>query len=124
MKIAATICSRQKDENPELLPARERYTGEHIQKTETIAEESGLPFFILSGKYGLLPGEEEIPNYDYYLANEAIDALLKVVEGQLKKFNISEINFYTEGKESWIPYEFVLNKAANLTGVLLISHRL
>ena len=124
MKLVATICSRQKDDSLELLPAHQRYTGEHIANTEKIAKNLGLPFFILSGKYGLLPANEKIPNYDYYLEASAVDDLAKVVEEQLRKFNINEIDFCTEGKESWILYETVLKKATSLAGVTLSSHRL
>ena len=107
-----------------LLPASQRYIGEHIAKTEKIAKESALPFFILSGKYGLLPAGEKIQNYDYYLEMDAVDDLAKVVEAQLKEFDISEIAFYTEGKESWIPYETVLKKATDLAEVVFTNHQL
>jgi len=67
MKIAATICSRSKRSDASLLPARDRYTGEHVQRTATIADEFKTPFYILSGKYGLIEANTEIPTYDYYL---------------------------------------------------------
>ena len=124
MRVAVTICSRQKNEDVELLPACRRYTGEHIANTEKIAQELGLPFFILSGKYGLLPADEKIPNYDYHLETSTIDDLAEVMEEQLRKFNVNEIEFYTEGKESWIPYETALKKAAELASVTLNKHGL
>jgi len=124
MKVIVTICSKHKNDEPELLPARERYTGDHIAKTEQIANESDLPFFILSGKYGLLAADEKVSNYDYYLEPEAINDLAKVVEGQLLKFGITEIEFYTKGKESWESYEIALRKATELAGATLVSRQL
>jgi hypothetical protein len=116
MKAVVTICSRHKHESSQLLPARERYTGEHIKKAEKIAKELALPLFILSGKFGLLSADEKIPYYDYYLEMSAVDNLTNVVAIQLKALGISEVDFYKENKESWIPYETTLKKAADLTG--------
>lgn len=124
MNIAVTICSKHKDENPQLLPARERYISEHIKKTEVIAEKSGLPFFILSGKHGLLAAEDLVPNYDQYLEMEAVDELVSVVVVQLEKLGVTEIDYYMEDKESWVPYDMALKKACDLAGVSLIIHQL
>ena len=123
MKVIVTICSKHKDNRPELLPARERYISEHVKKTEKIAKELELPFFILSGKYGLLDGDEMVSNYDYYLEMEAVDDLVKIVLTQLKKFNVTEIDFYMEDKESWIPYDITLKRATDLTKVALRIHQ-
>ncbi len=119
MKIICTICSKHKDESEDLLPARLRYTSSHIKAAEKIAEELKLPFFILSGKYGLISADEKIPNYDYYLEKSAIDSLAHTVKGQLQKYNVTELNFYTEGKSSWIPYELALQKGSELASVIL-----
>ena len=124
MNIAVTICSKHKDERSELLPARERYISEHIRKTEKIATDAGLPFFILSGKYGLVPVDELISNYDHYLEMEAVDDLVKVVALQLTEFSVSEVDFYMEDKESWIPYDMTLKKATDLADVVLRIHQL
>jgi len=122
MKVVVTICSKRKNETEGLLPAGERYMGEHIKKTEKLAKQLQLPFFILSGKYGLVPVDKAIPNYDYYLEMSAIEDLAKIVETQLREFNITEAQFYTEGKKSWIPYEAVLMKATE-SGNVVFSRR-
>lgn len=83
MKIICTICSKHKDENKNLLPARSRYTSTRIKAIGEIAEKLKLPYFILSGKYGLISADEKIPNYDYYLEKSAIDSLSRTVEKQL-----------------------------------------
>ncbi len=124
MRIICTICSKHKNDSKGLLPARLRYTSPHIKAVERIAEKSKLPFFILSGKYGLISADEMIPSYDYYLEERAIDSLAKTVYEQLKKHSITELDFYTESKPSWAPYELVLRKGAELAGVALIVHSL
>ncbi len=66
MSIAiCTLCSRDKNEEVGLLPARERYVSERIRNVERIANELGVPFYIVSGKFGLLQADELIPYYDH-----------------------------------------------------------
>ena len=86
-------------------------------KDFAIAEK--LPFYILSGKYGLIPGNQKIPYYDYYLKESAIDMLVKTVIQQIKKEEISEIDFYAEDKISWIPYINVIKKAVRQANIKL-----
>ncbi|MBL4644364.1 MAG: hypothetical protein JKX80_00680 [Candidatus Pacebacteria bacterium] len=119
MKAICTICSRKKNDGAELIPARVRYAGDHIKTTADIAEESNLPFFILSGKYGLISSEEKIPDYDYYLEEQAVDSLAQTVAKQLKERDITELVLHTEGKDSWKPYDSVLQKATELAEVTL-----
>ncbi len=119
MKATSTICSRQKDERLGLLPARLRYTAPHVLETEKIATEQGLPFFILSGKYGLIPADTEIPCYDYYLEASAADPLAGVIKEQLLAAGITELDFYTEAKPSWAPYEQAITKGAASAGITL-----
>lgn len=119
MKIVCTICSKKKDEDEKLMPARLRYSAPHIQLTDKTATEAGLPFFILSGKYGLIEGEKEIPYYDYYLEEKAVDDLVKILIQQINDYGITEIDFYTEEKESWLPYQNAIRKSSESTGILL-----
>lgn len=124
MNIAVTICSKHKDNNPALLPARQRYISEHVKKTEGIAMENGLPFYILSGKHGLISADEPVANYDQYLELDAVGNLVPVVEAQLRAAEVSEVDYYMEDKESWIPYDMTLKKATDLAGVVLRVHQL
>ena len=119
MKIVCTICSRHKREDKKFLPARVRYTSARIQEAEKIATDTNLPFFILSGKYGLISSEQEIPNYDYLLEESNINNLVKIVCEQIKRNNITEIDFYSDHKDNCETYEEVINKSVNLTGVIL-----
>ncbi|HEY4501668.1 MAG TPA: hypothetical protein VJJ20_01200 [Candidatus Paceibacterota bacterium] len=124
MKAICTICSRNKQEGPELLPARLRYTASHIKAAEKIAGTLQLPYYILSGKYGLISADEMIPNYDYYLEQSKVDSLAQTIAGQLHKDAIVELDFYTEGKPSWAPYEAALRKGADLAGAALVVRAL
>ena len=119
MKVIATICSRRKDTDPQLLPARKRYLGEHIEKVSTIAYNSCIPFYILSGKLGLISAELAISDYDYYLEMTEVDSLSEKIKAQLAEADISEIDFYVEEKESWTPYIKAMRKGASLATISL-----
>ncbi len=124
MKIICTICSRVKREDDGLLPARVRYAAPHIAATEKIAQEKGESFYILSGKYGVISGDMEIPNYDYYLETSASEPLSRVIAEQLKSAGVTEIDFYTEQKPTWASYEAAITKGAQSAEVILRIHHL
>lgn len=119
MLIIATICSRKKKDDVALVAAQERYLGLHINSTRTIAENAKLPFFILSGKYGLIRGEELIPDYDYLLSDDAVSQLSLTVADQLRAVGATSIEFYTEGNPNWKAYERTVEEAAKQAGVRL-----
>lgn len=112
MKIICTICSRRKIESSGLLPAKERYTGDHISKVKDFSIIENIPFYILSGKYGLIPGAQKIPYYDYYLEEIAVNGLIETVSKQIQEEKITEIDFYMEDKVSWSPYLQTIKKAS------------
>jgi hypothetical protein len=124
MQAIATICSRHKKQDLAMLPARARYTGEHINKVAKIADESGISFYILSGKYGLISADKEIADYDYYLEQKQVNPLATTISGQLTEAGITELDFYTEDKESWAPYIEAMQKGAALAKVSLNVHAL
>ncbi len=117
MEVLSTICSRQKNENAEMLPARTRYAGSHIRKVEVLASVEGKPFYILSGKYGLLHANELVPNYDYYLGLDAVPQLATLIASQLRNNRISKIKFYSEGKQTWKVYENSMHRACLMSEV-------
>ncbi|HEV7121584.1 MAG TPA: hypothetical protein VGN56_02005 [Candidatus Paceibacterota bacterium] len=123
MKAVATICSRHKRRDAALLPAQDRYAGEHVKKAGAIADSSKFPFYILSGKYGIISADTEIPDYDYYLEQEHVAALTKIVGSQLMEAGITELDFYIEDKASWAPYIAAMQEAAASTGVALNVRR-
>lgn len=100
------------------VPAQELYLAPHIQATKKIADTSGLPFFILSGKYGLLAGADLVSNYDYYLEASAVESLASMMAEQIKDRGITEIDFYFEDKESWKPYKDAMTGASLKAGIV------
>lgn len=82
--IICTICCREKDTAKEDLPAIRRYKSKRITAAADLARKSGLPFSILSGKYGLIDGNKPIPYYDKLMGvddlGEIIDLNIKYLE--------------------------------------------
>lgn len=115
--IVCSICSRQKKEGAGLLPARERYLGTHISKVEGVALRRNMSFFILSGVYGLIPGDEGIPNYDYLLEAGHAPRLAELIKAQFSAYNIGKVDFHTKLKSTWEPYLTALKIAADASGV-------
>ncbi|MDB5224883.1 MAG: hypothetical protein JWO43_505 [Candidatus Adlerbacteria bacterium] len=104
MDIVATICSRQKDPKKGLLPATKRYTGEHIMQVHAIAQTLHLPFYVVSGRYGLCRADDDLPHYDYRLRPEHKQMLSELIADQIEVQNITRLRLYVEQKLSWVPY--------------------
>lgn len=124
MKIVATICSKDKLEVDRELPAQELYLGQHVEDTKKIADQEGLDFYILSGLYGLIPGTQKIPLYDYYLQPDAVEELTERVVQQMEEAEITEVDFYFEDKESWQPYIDTIKNACERLDVKLNLHNI
>jgi hypothetical protein len=80
-------CSQRKKRTSRLIAAIDRYDGPAFQvlrKHTREAPETPLDTCILSGRFGLIPGELLIPRYDRRLANTDHSALRAQVERQLK----------------------------------------
>ena len=123
-RIICSICSREKDTSDVLLPAHKRYRGDHVGKVERIALSQGLPFFILSGLYGMVPYEDPIPYYDFLLTEAKVSGLVEMLKIQLQQINPIEICFYTKRKPTWVPYLEALQKATEVLGVSLSVYEL
>jgi len=123
MKVIVTICSREKNSATELLPATERYVGEHIKLAQVEANRLNIPLYILSGEYGLIASDELIHEYDYLLEKES-DGLTKLVAAQAREAGITEVDFYYKDKEAWVPYNKTLRMACGLAGIVLHFQRL
>jgi hypothetical protein len=118
-KVVCSICSRAKDDDKNLLPARKRYVGSHIAIVENNSKELGQPFYILSGLYGFISGDELIPDYDYLLDANRVPALVAKVTSQLLSAEVGEVRFYTKRKPNWEPYLLALTQATDTLGVKL-----
>lgn len=123
-EVVCTICSREKDQKQGFLPAHKRYLGEHIRLVEAVALSERRPFFILSGMFGLIKADRDLPYYDKRLEWEQVEALAARVAQQIAWHRIKTIRYYHEPKESWAPYTSALEKARALTGVGLIQQAL
>ncbi len=109
--IICTICSKKKNEDPELIKALLRYTGTHVIKVEMIAREENLPLFFLSGKMGLIGSEDLIPFYDHPLHSHQVMNLAERLTHQLLIQDIEIVKFYMKSKIPWIPYQAALTRA-------------
>ena len=111
-KLVCTICSREKRTDEELLPAKNRYISERIDRVGKFATENGLPLVILSGEYGLLCPDDKIPYYDHLLKDEEVESLAEVVKQQIADLGATELIFYAKPREkNWEPYYLVLEIA-------------
>lgn len=93
MKGIATYCSALKSEEKGLLPATKRYTSERIGRAHQHARDEGVPFFILSGLFGLIPGSLPIPYYDHLLVESELKEHIEKVTAQLMHLQLSELHF-------------------------------
>jgi hypothetical protein len=60
-------CSGRKNSAGGLIPASERYTGQTFRYAKRLAEKEGLTLFVLSAKFGIIPADQPIPNYNQKL---------------------------------------------------------
>jgi len=121
MKIVLTICSFEKDKNEKILPAIERYTHPRIKEVNEIAINENLPFYILSGKFGLLKSTSLIPWYDKLLEHEDLNSMVPLLVEQLVKEKISKIHFYGKSKSAsgWGAYYDLIELACEKLGIKL-----
>lgn len=62
--VVLLACSKDKQPNVTACAAGELYTGQLFRKGKAIAQASGIPFFILSAKYGFLKPTTVVETYD------------------------------------------------------------
>lgn len=119
-KVYCTICSKDKRTDEGLLPAKERYISDRIKKVGALSENDKVPFFILSGEFGLLKSDKQIPYYDHLLISEEVATLTERATKQLSELKIDEVVFFAKPKKkNWIPYYDVLECATNALGIRL-----
>lgn len=117
-KVYCTICSKDKRTDKGLLPAKERYISDRINSVGKLSENDKVPFFILSGEFGLLNSDERIPYYDHLLIPEEVAILTERATKKLSELKVGEVVFFARPKkESWVPYYDVLEGATNALGI-------
>lgn len=118
--IVCTICSREKDKGERLMPAYERYKGDHIQNVRMIAQAAHKAYYILSGKFGLLKAGEPVPPYDYALRDkEAVKKLSYLISSRLSQDNVTHVVLYTKVKGTWAPYTRAMGLACQRCSINL-----
>lgn len=78
----------------------------------SLTREKEASFAILSGKYGLLRPEEEIPFYDKLLRPADVEQMVPKVEKQLKEIEPSCVIYFTRKVEGQRTAYFELIKTA------------
>ena len=91
--LVCTICCREKDHSPGLLPASRRYLSDRIRRVYQLAREAGLGFVILSGRFGLISPDQPIPYYDQLLREDEAKEMSGRVADFLKKNEVKKIIF-------------------------------
>jgi hypothetical protein len=122
--MVVSVCSREKRKDTGFMPVRKRYLGSHIAKVEKLAHEQQALFYILSGKYGLLRGDDLVGDYDYPLIDPHVEILALMVQNQLGPPKPNRVDFYTKKKPSWEPYLTVMRIAAEKAQVELCVYYL
>lgn len=89
-RLLILSCSQRKHPDPTLLPAIERYNGPQFQvlrkfMREYPSKQESLNVLILSAKFGLIPANEPIPDYDY-----------KMTADKAEEMNASFLNAFKE----------------------------
>lgn len=99
-------CSQRKRQTSRLLPAIERYDGPafRVLRKHMHTEKEALNSAILSGRFGLVPGDFLIPRYEQKVRPNFTSALRSRIEDQLKKTldrTQPERLFVSVGKGYW-----------------------
>ncbi len=126
MKVVCTLCSREKNKRDGLLPASKRYSSNRVKVVLDISGKKKLPLYYLSGKYGLVKSDDEIPYYDLLLLPNAVELLSKLVFKQLKNHDITHVLFYVKSKfkKKNKPYYDVIEKACKSADIKLETAKL
>jgi len=118
MILHLTYCSHNKSKKKEELPALDRYLSDRIQQVSEQAKEKEEQFAILSGKYGLLEPEEQIPYYDKLLKKQHLPEMIPEVEKQLQQRELKKVIYYTrEVENERLPYYQLIKHACQNQGI-------
>ena len=120
--LVGTICCREKDHSPGLLPASRRYLSGRIRRVFQLARDSGLEFFILSGRFGPISPDEPIPYYDQLLQESEVEEMSGLVADYLGKEKAGKVIFFSPDPERdphVIPYLKSIKRGARKAGVSL-----
>lgn len=120
MEIYCTTCCKAKSKDLKPLKAIDRYISERIKSISKKSKIDEVPFFILSGKIGLIKEDAKIMYYDLPLENDRVEEMVKKVVVQLKHYKITKIHFFgvkVDKNPGWKPYYDLIEQACKKTGV-------
>lgn len=98
--VYVTFCCAEKDESQDLLPAVDRYLSARIKNVHNRAKTTGVPFYIFSGKFGLVYERDRIPWYDHLLTPSEIESHSQLVASQLREKKIRKVVCFSAPPES------------------------
>lgn len=119
-----TYCSARKRPDAGLLPARERYDSERIREVARRAAAERARPLILSGRFGLLTGDEAIPWYDHLLTEAEVPDVAARAGAAIRALGVREIVWFSVGPRldpRIAPYERAIRMAAAQARVALIG---
>lgn len=125
MTLHITYCSKDKDRTRKNLSAIQRYDSDRISRIKALTEQKDEDFAILSGKYGLIGPEEEIPFYDELLHEKDIPQLITGVKNFLQSRDVGKVVYHTkkvEGKRT--PYYKLLKNACDTLEIELEKRKI
>jgi len=121
MLILVTACGKSKESK--ILPAWKLYKSSRIRYLKKVADQKGIPFYILSAKYGLIYSEEIIEPYELLLTEareqEVIGQVIEVLKS-LKKNGLKLALYYKGGARK--EYYELFKKACSIVGVDMITY--
>ena len=115
-----TYCSDQKSEAPDLLSVASRYRSNRIRAVFGAAQGLGLGFMVLSGEFGLLTADDQIPYYDHLLVTEEVRGHSAKVAEQLTERGITDVVFFSNPASTdplVVPYIDCMKVACEQAGV-------
>jgi len=118
--IVVTACAANKSNEPK--PARELYKSTRIKKVDEICRRYNVPFYILSGKYGLICGDEIIEPYEQKMDFTRAVGLISDITNKLlflKEHGLEEVVFYAAGSNK--AYHMAIERACQQAQILLIK---
>ena len=100
MLIFCTYCSAEKNRTDTPIAAIDLYKSTRIEAVHQMALHANRPFFIFSGKHGLIAPDQSIAWYDHLLRKESISKHAQFLAKQIQSLNISAIHFFSNLPEN------------------------
>ena len=122
MRILCSYCSAAKRRDDAPLPALERYESERLRTLWRSGRAAGMPLYILSGEYGLLAPEAQIPWYDHLLTLNDVAPMVMRVTAQLRAAGVTAVEYHTADAAvapAVAPYLAVVRAACERAGAAL-----